>query len=79
MIEEERGRGKIGLCLCAFCRKPNPISEEERIKQIQKLMEASNAHAFYNFAGYYADGDMGMPQDFAKANELYLRRRTWMC
>ena len=28
--------------------------------------------AFHALAGYYANGVMGVPQDFAKANELYL-------
>ena len=30
MKQEARGRGKIGLC--AFCREPNPISDEEIVK-----------------------------------------------
>ena len=71
MDEEARGRGKIELC--AFCREPNPSSDEERVKRLKKLMEANNAGAFNKLAGYYEDGEMGMPQDFAKANELYLR------
>ena len=70
MIGEARGRGKIELC--AFCRVPNPSSEGKHIKRTKKLMDANNAHAFYNLAGFYANGSMGMPQDFAKANELYL-------
>ena len=76
MAEEGRGRGKIGLC--AFCRKPNPSSQEERIKQIQKLMNADNANAFYDLAGYYANGEMGMPQDMTKANELAQGRGAWL-
>ena len=71
MKKEARGRGKISLC--AFCREPNPSSDEEIITQTKKLMEAGNAHAFYNLAGCYAAGDKGMPQDFEKANELWLR------
>ena len=30
-------------------------------------------NAFFVFAGYYAEGRMGMPQNWAKANELYLK------
>jgi TPR repeat protein len=71
MDEEALGRGKIGLC--AFCRKPTPTSNEEIIKQLKKLMEADNARAFANLAGYYDGGIVGMAQDFAKANELFLR------
>ena len=33
-------------------------------------MNADNANAFYDLAGYYANnGEMGMPQDMVKANE----------
>ena len=36
-------------------------------------MERGNANAFHRMSGLYFDGSKGMPQDFAKANELYLR------
>ena len=42
-------------------------------------MNTDNARAFYNFAGYYDTGIMGMPQDFAKANELFLRAGELGC
>ena len=77
MDDEARGRRKIPLC--AFCREPPSSSEEEIIKQSKKLMEAGNAYAFYNLAGYYARGNMGMPQDSAKANELYLKAGQLGC
>ena len=71
MIKEARGRGKINLC--AFCRVPSPTSEAEENQRIQKLTEADNAYAFYQLAACYESGMMGMPQDFEKANKLYLR------
>ena len=71
MIEEACGRGKIDLC--AFCRVPNATSYEEEVERTRKLIVANNAYAFYILAGCYADGDHGMPQDWSKANELYLR------
>ena len=77
MNEEARERGKIGLC--AFCRETSPRSDEEFIKRIRKLMDANNARAFYNFAIWYATGIKGMPQDRAKANELYLRAGELGC
>jgi len=41
---------------------------------MKKLMDADNSHAFNQpLAGCYATGDMGITQDIAKANELYLR------
>ena len=70
MDEEARGREKIGLC--PFCRTPSPTSQEE-VKRIKKLMEADNAYAFYVLASYYDRGIKGVPQDYEKANELYLR------
>ena len=48
-------------------------SDEERVKRYQKLMEKGNANAHYVLAGCYKDGTMGMPQDWLKANELYLK------
>ena len=77
MNEEARERGKIGLC--AFCREPSPTSDEEIIKRIRNLMDANNARAYYNFAIWYATGIKGVPQDRAKANELYLRAGELGC
>ena len=70
MIEEARGRGNIDLC--AFYRTPVDTSGEENTKRIKRLVEAGNAYAFYTLGVYYAAGE-GVPQDIAKANELYLR------
>ena len=77
MKEESRGRGKKKLG--AFCRKLYPSSDEEIIKQTQKLVERGHAYAFYQLAGYYEHGIRGMPQDFAKANELWLRAGDLGC
>ena len=77
MKEEARGRGKINLC--AFCRVPSPRSDAEEVKRVKKLMDANNANAFNMFGGYYRRGDGGMPQDFAKANELFLRAGELGC
>ena len=59
--------------LCPFCKSPPSNSSEEEVKRVMKLMEKGNANANYQLGGYYAQGSMGMPQDQAKANELYLR------
>ena len=75
LLEEARGRGKG---LCAFCRKPY-LTYEEGIKQVKKLKEADNAYAFYTHGGYYAHADMGLPQDYEKANELWLRAGELGC
>ena len=65
--------------MCAFCRTLRPSSEEEGIKRIMNLIEKGNADAFYELAGYYAQGTMGMPQDWAKANELLLKAGELGC
>ena len=70
-------RGKIDFC--AFCRTPEPTSDAEADERIKKLMDANNARALYIIAGYYARGVSGMPQDFAKANELWLRAGELGC
>ena len=78
MIEEAHGRGgEMGLC--AFCRAPPATSDAEKVKLIKKLVDANNAYAFYNLAGCYAQGIVGMPQDFAKANELLLKSGELGC
>ena len=76
IMEGAHGRGKIRLC--AFCRGPQPSSNAE-VKGLKKLMECGNALAFNHLAGYYARGLMGMPQDYEKANELYLKAGELGC
>ena len=71
MREEARGRGKN--VLCAFCREPAPTSAEEEVKRTKKLVEADNVIGYHHLADCYDHGMMGMPQDMAKANGLFLR------
>jgi len=77
MREEARGRGKIDLC--AFCRAPPVTSDEEHMKRTNKLIEADNVNGYLKLAQYYTNGEMGMPQDFAKADELLLRAGELGC
>ena len=65
--------------LCAFCRTPRARSDKECIKRNNKLMEKGNGHAFYMFAGCYAQGSMGMPKDWPKSNELLLKAGELGC
>ena len=60
-----------GVGLCPFCRSPRPISGEEMIEQYKKRMELGDADAIHNLACCYADGKYGLPQDYAKALELW--------
>ena len=62
-----------GNDLCAFCRTPLSVNDEEQIERIKKLMDKGNGGAFHLLAGLYARGLYGMPQDLRKATELLLK------
>ena len=70
-----------GADLCPFCRAPgfDDGFDEKEMKRINVLMEKGNADAFYFLAGYYREGSRGLPQDEAKANELYLKAGELGC
>jgi len=57
--------------LCPFCRTPSPRSGEEIIKRMQKRVEADDAEAIQNLAGYYCEGIHGLSINFSKALELW--------
>ena len=59
--------------LCAYCRTPPAESGDEEVERLRKRMEKGNPSAYNNLAGHYANGTRGLPQDWAKANELYLK------
>ena len=67
MLERE------GANLCAFCRTPRSDTGEEEVERTKNLMEKGNADALNMLAGCYEDGTYGMPQDRAKANEVWLK------
>lgn len=58
--------------VCPFCRKP-PLSNEETIKRNEKRVEMNDPIAFLNMGGYYVNGLFGLPQNMAKALELWHR------
>ena len=62
-----------GVGLCPFCRTPSPHSEEEVVERIQKRVELGDAHAMHNLGCYYAHAGYGLPQNRAKALELWHR------
>ena len=65
--------------LCAFCRTPPANSDEEQIKRLKKLVNAGNAGAYYSLAGCYERGLNGLPQDWVRANELWLKAGELGC
>lgn len=78
-IDEASGRGKKKNILCAFCRTPSLISDEEAVKRMNKLVENCNAEAICELGMYYSEGAFGFPQDFVKANELYQKAGELGC
>ena len=58
---------------CPFCRIPTPYTDEEENKRLKKRMEVGDAHAIYNLGVCYTKGIYGLPQDYEKAIELWLR------
>ena len=65
---------------CAFCRTPPASSKEEHIKRLKALMDRGNGMAFNQLAQYYYAGvTEGLPQDYKKANELFLKAGELGC
>ena len=44
-----------------------------KFNEQKNSMDANNAYAFHQLGGCYATGEMGMPRDITKANELWHR------
>ena len=59
--------------VCAFCRAPTVATGEEEVVQLNKLVEKGHAHACHMLAGAYANGILGLPQNWGKAVELALK------
>ncbi|KAL7553304.1 hypothetical protein ACHAWF_016577, partial [Thalassiosira exigua] len=68
---------KVGVC--AFCRKVDAKTDEERLKQINVLVEKGNADAIATLARYHAMGEMDFPQDMARSSELLHRAGELGC
>ena len=75
----KRGKKSDELGMCAFCREMPASSDEAIIERYKKLMEKGNAEAYNLFAGYYARGELGLPQDWMKSNELYQKAGDLGC
>ena len=74
-----RETGSKNMKLCPFCKAPPLRSPDEEIKRLKKLTEKGDADAFCQLGGCYYRGSMGMPQDWEKANELYLKAGELGC
>ena len=58
--------------ICPFRRTPPPDSEEV-MKRYEKRIELNDANAICNLGSLYSQGLNGLPQNFAKALELWHR------
>ena len=56
---------------CPFCRTPQATSEEEHIERIKIRTEVGDPYAFFIMGCAYYRGLYGLPQDSAKALELW--------
>jgi len=56
---------------CPFCRTSHPKTYEEITKQDEKRMDAGDVIAIYNRGCEFDSGECGLPQDNAKAMELW--------
>ena len=61
--------------LCPYCRAAAPNAETDHLvaERYLKRMELNDAVGICNLAGLYRDGTHGLPQNMAKAFELYHR------
>ena len=59
--------------LCPFCRTPAITSHEEFVERNKKRAEGGDAGATFQLGRLYSRGRRGLPQDYGKAIELWLR------
>ena len=59
--------------VCPFCRSPLSISDEKMVKRFEKRIELNDAAAMCNLGCAYSNGSLGLPQNHAKAIELWHR------
>ena len=68
LIAVAKRDGNVGLC--PFCRTPTP-TPEEAVEQTKKRVELGDVDAIYGLGCYYYHGRCELPQDRAKALELW--------
>jgi hypothetical protein len=71
-VHSFRMSGNIGKC--AFCNSAQAgKTDEERVEEMMKRVEANDAGAIFALANQYIQGGSGLRQDSARAMELYTR------
>ena len=56
--------------VCPFCRTPPP-EDEELVQRYEKRLELDDALAIHNMGCHYAEGQLELPQNMAKALEFW--------
>ena len=56
---------------CPFCRVPSPASDEEAVERIKKRVGMDDENAIGDLGCCYANEELGFPQDWDKALELW--------
>ena len=56
---------------CPFCRTPLPTLGKEIIEMLKRRMEVDDPYAFALMGNFHDRGEYGLPQDSAKATELW--------
>ena len=65
--------------VCPFCRAIPNTSDEELVERIKKRSESDDAIAMNQLGNYYDDGRRGLPQNYDRAMELWLRAGELGC
>jgi TPR repeat protein len=69
-IHSFRESGNMGKC--PFCKSDMGKTDDEKVKELMKRVEANDAGAMYVLGSYYYRGHFGLQQDLAKAMELLI-------
>ena len=58
---------------CPFCKSEIDKTDEENIQELRMRVDINDAGTMYVLGSYYYHGNFGLPQDRARAIELYAR------
>ena len=71
-VYDDQGN-KVDNTKCPFCRTPQPKSDEDVVKRLEKRVEFNDIQAMLNVGLNYSVGEDGYPQDYTKALEVLHR------
>lgn len=59
--------------VCPFCRAPAITLNKDALEMVKKRAEGGDPVAMFNLGNIYRNGSHGLPQNYDKANELWLQ------